>query len=189
MQKSTILELSRYNSKDKVTNASWTTRLAKPITLNNGTLVQVRDSFIDCRLIDAQSIEISEDINLTFQFIYWIQRNSIGQYMVKRTGGDEGTPLFNTVNHVAENDGLPFMLCDISPPNINPQPNKPIVETATIKIPAGVYERSNLADYITRQFQQIQHTGVIQIEGRTVADSQNFTAGDVKINYDTNGNF
>jgi hypothetical protein len=193
MQKSTILELSRYNSSDKPTAATWTTKLSKPTIIKNGDIIQVRDSFIDCRLIDSQTIEIENDVNLTFNFIYWIERNGIAQYMVAPPLEQDGSPQFYDLNQSTPdkellNDGLPFMLV-----NINPDPNDlksghPVVETASILIEAGVYERSNLADYITRKMEKIQtrpNTYIEAIEG----NSQNFTAGDVQIVSDSDGNF
>lgn len=198
MQKSTILELSRYNSKDKPSPAQWTTRLSKPTTITNGSIIQVRDSFIDCRLIDAQSIEISEDTNLSFQFLYWMQRNGIGNYTCFRDY-PENEPSFQPVGGIKTTDyevadvldGVPFMLVDISPSNQNPnaQSYKPLIETANIFIPAGVYERSNLSDYITRQFQKINYQGPVKIDNIANPDSQTFSGGQVWQNYDANGNF
>lgn len=197
MQKSSILELSRYNSTDKPSNANWISKLAKPVIINNGDLIQVRDSFIDCQLIDSQSIEIQDDTTLSFQFCYWIQRNGIGQYMITNTENYPYTVNFGNINGDAnttyQNDGLPFILVNINPTPGDKKSGHPVIETASIFLQKGVYERSFLADEITRKFEKVSikpNTSLdYYIDNGNLTNFQNFTNGSVTIVSDDNGNF
>jgi hypothetical protein len=146
---STIIELSRYTSDDKPSNAEWTTRLAKPVTLEDGDYVMIKQAFIDTRQIDNNSILIEKDINWTLRFVYWIQCHSINQRSVDQS---------YHVNEITP-DGLPYMLCDAratGDPNNPFLRGKPVVDSFVIHIPQGTYERAAFAEYITRQMQSIK---------------------------------
>ena len=56
-----VLELSRVQSNDSPMNAVWTTNLSKPIKIEQGDSIMVKQCFIDTRLIDQQSILIEQD--------------------------------------------------------------------------------------------------------------------------------
>lgn len=146
---STILELSRYTTTDKPLNGEWTNRLVKPVTLEQGDYISVKNCFIDTRQIDNNSILIEREINWTFRFIYWIQNTTINQYAM-----GSGTTLTKTVAP----DGLPYMLLDarLSTAENGYLRGKPVVESFVVNIPAGTYERPYFAEYITRQLQGIK---------------------------------
>jgi hypothetical protein len=172
---STIIELSRYTSDDRPSNAEWTNRLAKSVTLDDGDYVMIKQAFIDTRQIDNNSILIEKDVNWTFRFVYWIQGHSINQYTVNQAFGLTAfTP-----------DGLPYFLCDARDPlDVNPRlRGKPIVDSFNIFIPQGTYERPALAEFITRQLQTIK-----QPQNYTYT-SNYFTRSITIPTYDTDNNF
>lgn len=173
---STIIELSRYTSDDKPSNAEWTTRLAKSVTLEDGDYVMVKQAFIDTRLIDNNSILIEKDVNWTFRFVYWVQGTSLNQIVVDQDF--HGTPFAP--------DGLPYFLCDARPTTYQYNQvlrGKPVVDSFTVKIPQGVYERSAFAEYITRQLQTIKQPP------NNKYPTNLFTNGIVLPTYDASNNF
>ena len=100
---STILELSHYSSDDKDSNSEWTNRIARPITLEDGDAVLLKNVYVDSRLIGSDSILIEQDVEWDIYFMYWIQGHGIGQYTVQ----DPLTP--NSLTPFTP-DGLPYYL-------------------------------------------------------------------------------
>jgi hypothetical protein len=142
---STIVELSRYTADDKPTNAEWTNRLSKPVILENEDYIMVKQAFVDTRLIDQTSILIEQDVQWTLQFMYWVNNCAINTYSLE-----------NTTKYLP--DGLPYVLLDMPPgndPYVSDTFSLPVVDDFTINIPKGTYERSYLAEFITRQLQSI----------------------------------
>lgn len=173
---STIIELSRYTSDDKPSNAEWTTRLAKNVILEDGDYVMIKQAFIDTRQIDQNSILIEKDINWTLRFVYWVQGHSINQSVA-----DQDYHL-NTFMP----DGLPYVLCDArgtAEPLDQILRGKPVVDSFVINIPQGTYERSAFAEFITRQLQ-----GIKQPQNYTF-NFNNFTRAITKPVYDSSNNF
>ena len=68
-----VLELSRVQSNDSPMNAVWTTNLSKPIKIEQGDEIIIKQAFLDTRQIDQNSIEIPEDIQWTLQFGYYMK--------------------------------------------------------------------------------------------------------------------
>jgi len=173
---STIIELSRYTSDDKPSNAEWTNRLAKNVTLDDGDYIMIKQAFIDTRQIDQNSILIDNDVNWTFRFVYWVQGHSINQYTVNQ---NFQTPAFTP-------DGLPYILCDARSATDPIRPilrGKPVVDTFNIFIPKGTYERPAFAEFITRQLQTIG-----QPQNFTYTENY-FTRSITVPTYDSNNNF
>lgn len=173
---STIIELSRYTSDDKPSNSEWTTRLAKSITLEDGDYVMIKQAFIDTRQIDNNSILIDKDVNWTLRFVYWIQGNSVNQYIADQE--------FHLT--AFQPDGLPYILCDARSPGDPQNPflrGKPVVDSFVIKIPQGTYERAALAEYITRQLQSIKQPENYKFDGNF------FSRGITLPQYDASNNF
>jgi hypothetical protein len=146
---STVLELSRYTSDESASSSEWTNRLSRPIPIENGDYIMIKQAFIDTRLIDSNSISIPNDVVWTLRFVYWIQGHSINQQYYADTES-KVIPMIP--------DGLPYMLCDArKATDINGVlRGKPIVDSFNITIKAGTYERPALAEYITRQLQGIK---------------------------------
>jgi hypothetical protein len=176
---STVVELSRYSASDKSTNSEWTNTLAKQIKIEDGDFVMVKQAFIDTRLVDSNSILIEQDVEWTLQFMFWVQGHGISQYIT------DGT---NNPTHIGRMipDGLPYYLVDA---RTQPAPDAgfvsgtPVVDSFTIKIPKGIYERGYLADFISRQLQ-----GIGQPPNTSYANTK-FTNGFSAPKYDSCGNF
>lgn len=143
---STILELSHYSSDDKDSNSEWTNRIARPITLEDGDAVLLKNVYVDSRLIGSDSILIEQDVEWDIYFMYWIQGHGIGQYTVQ----DPLTP--NSLTPFTP-DGLPYYLLDIRllPPAVDLLQYRPVTDFFRIKIQNGIYQRPALAELISRQ--------------------------------------
>jgi hypothetical protein len=173
---STIIELSRYTSDDKPSNAEWTNRLVKNVTLDDGDYIMIKQAFIDTRQIDQNSILIDNDVNWTFRFVYWVQGHSINQYTVFQ----------NFTSQPFTPDGLPYILCDARSSTDPIRPilrGKPVVDTFNIFIPKGTYERPAFAEFITRQLQTIG-------QPQNFTYTQNYFTRSITVpTYDSNNNF
>ena len=176
---STIIELSQYTSSNVIQNGEWTNNLCKPVTVNDGDYIMVKQGMIDTTLISQSSILIENDVQWTLKFCYYIIDHGIGQ-------------VYNNDNNILNTpSGLPFVLVEDT--SKNPQYtgtaiSTPIVDSITVNIPAGTYDRQYLATYITRQFQSL---GVYKnnLYGGELQYDINFTNGSVYPKYDANGNF
>ena len=150
---STIVELSRYTASNTASNAQWTNNSIKSITVEQGDVIMIKQCFIDCTIVDSTSIWIQEDTSITFQFMYWIQGHGINQYAYNDSGEEFAFPP----------DGLPYMLIDRGELFQNPmdflfmpQLNaRPVINSKTVNVKAGIYERQSLAELITRQLTEI----------------------------------
>lgn len=176
---STVIELSRYTSIDTNSNAEWTNTLSKPLIIDNQDYIMIKQAFIDTRQIDQQSILIDNDVTLTIQFAYYINSHGIQQvvYDPASTPGDLKTK-------PSTPDGLPYLLQYVTTyPEFTPPTYQTLVDSIQITIPQGIYERSYLAEYMTRQFQQIK-----QPQNRKL-NTLNFTNGQLIPQYDANNNY
>lgn len=143
-----VIELSRYTTDDLESNSVWTNHLSKPISIDVGDEIVCKQCFIDTRLIDSTSILIDRDVEWSLNFIYWITGHGINQFT------NSGTDLIASVP-----DGLPYCLATAWNPTKNgytPLYTYPLTDKFTIKIPAGTYERSYLAEFITKQFESVR---------------------------------
>ena len=66
-----IIECSRFDAINPISNASWTTNIPKGVTINEGDIITIRNCFINSNTSDAENIEISEDLNLEFIIGYY----------------------------------------------------------------------------------------------------------------------
>jgi hypothetical protein len=164
---STILELSRYTTNDSVSNAQWTNILAKPMKIDDGDAILLKQVFLDTQLIDSNSILIEQDITWTIQYMYWTNNIGLTTYQKQLEGGE---PL----PYRAE--GLPYLLIDTAT-------NLPVIDDFNIIIKAGVYERSYLATLINRQLQ-----GINQPPNLTF-DQVVFSSDTIRPQYDASNNF
>lgn len=174
IEKSTIVELSRYTSINQKSNSEWINKIP-PIEINEDDAILIKQSFIDTRLIDSTSIEVLEDTTINFQFIYWFQGHGINLYRVSINPGVENTLNFETLQDANAVDGLPYMLVDIRPSTYPFQgcAGRPVVDTQVTNIKKGIYERGNLCDIISKQWQGINQPTFEYI----TAGKQTFTSG------------
>lgn len=154
IEKNSIVELSRYTSTNKISNSQWSNNLVSPITVKEGDNILIKQVFIENKLIDNNSIEITRDMTVNFQFVYYLIAHGLNQYYVNFNA----EPIFNLLENSNGIDGQPYMLVNQSPPEFpysNQTFGKPVVEQFTITLQQNIYERPTLADLITRQMQQV----------------------------------
>lgn len=178
-----IIELSRYTAIDTQPDnkASWTNKLAKPLSINQGDALIVNQCFVDCTLIDANTIFIENDVNLTFQYVYWTQNHGANMFFWGINEEDKNYTYFPALP-----DGLPYILVPLesSFDNINnPRViNHPLIGSKSIFVPNGIYEKQALTELMNRQLQGVQ-------QPPNYPRNQNyFTSGYVYPQWDANGN-
>jgi hypothetical protein len=140
---SKIIELSRYTSKDAPSNAEWTNTLSTPQTIEQGDYIMIKQAFIDTRLIDNNSILIEKQIEWTLYYMTWINNNGYCSY--------------DFLQNQLKPDGMPYVLvnANLNSSNAPKYYGKPVLDQIIITIPPGIYERSYLAEFISRQLQQV----------------------------------
>ena len=135
IEKNSVIELSRYTSTDKKSNAEYTNKLVTPITVNEGDNILIKQCFIQNKLVDDNSIQIDRDMSVKFQFVYYLIAHGLGQYMVDYTDGQFNLTGLNETNFSI--NGLPYMLVNQTLPNYlyyNQTYGKPVVEEFTINL-------------------------------------------------------
>lgn len=161
-----VVELSRYNSSNQTSNAEWTNNLTKPIQIMQGDNIMVKQAFIDTRLIDQTSILIDQDVEWTLQFIYWITGHGINQFYWATDKLEKSTP-----------DGMPYCLATMynpTKPGLTPLNPFPLADTFTVKIPRGIYERSYLSEFITKQFEGVNQPQLTALSSIRFGNAQVF---------------
>lgn len=153
-----IVELASYNCLSKNTSSDFVSKLSKPITLNEGDTVMVRNCFLDTRLISNQFITFDEDQNINLTFYYYLMYTGYQQgYFTSYNNAGENPFVKLTTPDLA--DGLPYVLRSWNE-NIN-GPGIPITSQVNFTIPAGTYSLDNLATYMSRELQkcnEVQNT-------------------------------
>lgn len=176
IEKNTVIELSRYTSTDKKSNAEFTNKLVTPITVNENDNILIKQCFIQNKLVDDNSIQIERDMNVKFQFVYYMIAHGLGQYMVDY---NDGTFKLYSLNELDFRiNGLPYMLVNQCLPN-NPYYSqtygKPVVEEFTISLKESIYEKATLADLITRQIQSVN----TKTQNQFIPDNNVMTCGTI----------
>jgi hypothetical protein len=164
----TILELSKYTSNNG-TNSDWTNVLCKPVKVDTNTYISVKQAFIDTRQINATTIELPQDVTWTLYFMYYIIGHGIAQ--INPTNTKEG-------NTYVKPDGKPYIMCRTAASEGTPY--IPVIDAVQITIPAGLYDRTFLANYITKKFQSVNG----QLEA---VPTMIFTNGNIYPIWDSNG--
>ena len=156
IEKNTVIELSRYTSTDKKSNAEYTNKLVTPITVNENDNILIKQCFIQNKLVDDNSIQIERDMSVKFQFVYYMIAHGLGLYVVDYNTGEL---VVYGLNELGEHtNGLPYMLVNQTLPNYpysEQTYGKPVVEEFTINLKESIYEKATLADLITRQIQSV----------------------------------
>jgi hypothetical protein len=175
-----VIELSRYTANEKPSPAQWTNIISKPIKIQQGDSIMVKQCFIDTRLIDQQSILIEQDVEWTLQFSYYILCHGINQ---NTTEIDPSTQLPKFKGPIVP-DGNPYILSTYYNPNLDTlsQSAYPLIDSKKIIIPAGTYERSFLATFITKQMQTIRQPQNVPINNICFTSGQNMPIFDASFN-------
>lgn len=181
----TVISVSAYNSKGKVSNGEWESILAETMILNDGDGIVIKDAYIDTRTRSSDDIYIEEDITLYISHYYYYVNNVVDNNIFNIIGLELGpaglanNPVFNTFDistsgtnfkNLTVPDGLPYMLMmlwypfDInthSYPSIDSNGNPiakvwtPVVGVWNYTLPAGSYSKDYLATLITQKMTKV----------------------------------
>lgn len=178
----TVISVSAYNSKGKISNGEWDSILAETMIINNGDGIVIKDAYIDTRTRSSDDIYIEEDTTLYFNHYYYYVNaftdNDKMQVMstnVSSTGLTATSHQFTSVPstgfvNLPQPDGLPYMLMiywypyDVnthSYPSTDPNGNpltpiwQPMVGVWQYTIKAGSYAKDYLATKITKEMARV----------------------------------
>jgi len=165
----TILELSKYTSNNG-SNSDWTNVLCKPVKVDTNTYISVKQAFIDTRQINATTIELPQDVTWTLYFMYYIIGHGIAQTNPTNSKAE------GSLTYVSP-DGKPYIMCKTA--ETPGTPYIPVIDAVQITIPAGLYDRTFLANYITKKFQSVNG----QLES---VPAMSFTNGNILPIWDAN---
>jgi hypothetical protein len=176
---STVIELSQYTSNNVIQNGEWTNTLSKSVNVGNGDYISVKQGMIDLSLVTSSSILIERDVEWTLSFVYYTNGHGLNQQTAlkdpKASNGKDGLPYVLTEYVTIEQQGLYNV-------------PMPIVDNITIKIPNGIYDRTYLAEFISRQFQSVGRVGTVPLGGGCLQYNQSYSNGSIYANT-TNGQF
>jgi hypothetical protein len=124
----TVISVSAYNSKGKVSNGEWESILAETMIINDGDGIVIKDAYIDTRSRGSDDIYIEEDTTLYFNHYYYYvnaftdsdKMRVMAQYIPSAGLGDVSdwngffsVPTSTTSKSfvlLPQPDGLPYML-------------------------------------------------------------------------------
>jgi hypothetical protein len=190
IEKNTIVECSAYTSTDKQSGSEWTTNLITPLTINTNDNIIIKQCFLDTQQFSTTSIEISRDMNINLQFIYYYINSGIGMYnfAYNQPTGEPHILELTDEDIYKSIDGQPYMLAsqDILSTQAGLNYGRPIVEQFQLFLEKGIYEKSQIGNIVSRQLQQINPN----LQNNVLNNQRSFTtAGRVAPLYDTNNNF
>jgi hypothetical protein len=122
----TVISVSAYNSKAKVSNGEWESILAETMIVNNGDGIVIKDAYIDTRTRSSDDIYIEEDTMLYIDYYYYYVNAYTDvdkMHVMGRSLGSGGLQLDaniftyiptttepNATIELPNPDGLPYML-------------------------------------------------------------------------------
>ena len=140
MPRSTIIELSREKStQQQALNSEWSNNMNEILNLPAGSVVQLKQAFIDEGApFPANGIELEDDIDITMNFVYWLTDQNIGN------------PVYNNILAGDRGKGGLFIACKYD--TANPGVAGDTLEgNCLFTIPAGIYDPVDLAELITSE--------------------------------------
>ncbi len=145
MNNNIILELRQTDSKNVVENGDYEVELAKEVTINEGDIIQMKQSFID--VTNSDQIQIPYDLILSTEHILYytdwiIDTGAKGQYF--KADGSAGS----------QGQGNSFVPCDVVP-------NRPLVGYTTYT--GANYICEDISPVITITYQYVDINNVTQI--------------------------
>jgi hypothetical protein len=177
---STIIELSQYSSNNVIQNGEWTNTLCKSVTVGNGDYISVKQGMIDLSLVTSSSILIENDVEWTLSFVYYANGHGLNQ-------SNNNISTQTTVGI----DGLPYVLTEfvtIADRQLFNVP-MPIVDNFVVKVPKGIYDRTFLAEFISRQFQTVGKNNSVPLGQGCAINNQCYSNGSIYSNNNISGEF
>lgn len=159
---STIIELSRVTSNDKTSYAQWKNSIKSGIILEDGDQVLLKNCYIDTTNLSSNNFIINEDIICRIDFGFYLICSGIEQYYLTPEGGGLNGQSYYKYNKsdpapegglLINPDGMPYILTSRQTNRVGM--NDPYIDYVEFTIPAGIYSKTYLAEYISRQLQSI----------------------------------
>ena len=172
----TVISVSAYNSKGKISNGEWDSILAETMIINNGDGIVIKDAYIDTRTRSSDDIYIEEDTMLYIDYYYYYVNAYTDvdkMHVMGRSLGTAGLqlnsniftyiPSTNTIE-LPNPDGLPYMLMfywypfDVnthSYPEVGEKLWQPVVGVWQYLLKAGSYAKDYLATKLTKEMARV----------------------------------
>lgn len=173
----TVISVSAYNSKGKVSNGEWDSILAETMIINSGDTIAIKDAYIDTRTRNSDDIYIDEDTKLIIEFYYYYvfatTDGSIMNIYAKTPANLETAPetlAFINMDatppgiQLLAPDGLPYLLMgwyypyNFATHSYNTSATlswQPIVGKWEYTLKTGSYSKDYLATYLTKNMAKV----------------------------------
>lgn len=172
----TVISVSAYNSKGKISNGEWDSILAETMIINNGDGIVIKDAYIDTRTRSSDDIYIEEDTMLYIDYYYYYVNAYTDVDKMHVMGRSLGTAGLQTDSNIftyipstttielPNPDGLPYMLMfywyqyDInthSYPEVGDKMWQPVVGVWQYLLKTGSYAKDYLATVLTKEMARV----------------------------------
>ena len=94
---STIIELRNKESDSVIQNGDWTTTLNENILLADGDQIVIKDSYIDTQQTSSSRILIPEDLNVKFDYGFYLVNNDLTAFVEYQTTTPPTVPTFRNM--------------------------------------------------------------------------------------------
>jgi len=94
---STIIELRNKESDSVIQNGDWTTTLNENILLADGDQIVIKDSYIDTQQTSSSRILIPEDLNVKFDYGFYLVNNDLKAFVEYQTTTVPTVPTFRNM--------------------------------------------------------------------------------------------
>lgn len=149
---STIIELSRITSDDKISNSTWKNSLKSGIIIEEGDQVLLKNAYIDTTNLSSNNFIFNEDITCKIDFGFYLLCTGIEQVALSGKSGTSTNTFFN-INNITVPDGLPYVCINENPQD--PNFGKPYLDYVEFTIPAGTYSKTFLSQFMSRKLQSL----------------------------------
>lgn len=133
----TIIELSRKLGIGN-SNGSWTNVLGQPLRVNKGSVISVKNVFIDTNSNNSTNITLENDVDIEMEIGYYVMNSE--KVLPDRT--------YYGKLSTDHNDYNAYIMRDES--------YNPVLKTITKTIEKGSYTPSYLAEYVNRKLTEVE---------------------------------
>lgn len=173
----TLINLSLFNSNNKISNSEWTNTLKKPLNITKNSIITLKQAYIDINTAGQyQVISINNDIQILLEFGFCVLYTP-----------DIIDPLLDSTKPTPQQPNAIYIARDSTPGGSL----SPIMSVKQFTLPAGEYGPSDLAVYMTSRMSEFIYqdiTDFLQNSNnsfmRPITYIPRITAPDININDD-----